>query len=187
MNAPVGRIRQAALRAALLVPLALTFAPGPSAAGEPSGAESAPRVRLQLAEAHARWRTGRLVRVAPDSLILMSTDGRHSLIVAEAQVARLQLSRGWGSRAGVGAVIGGLAGAGAIAAIAIGLVRDDFELNAGAVTGASLVASMAGAGIGALVGARFDHERWAVAHRPWPRAGSTGSTPELEVRFAWRW
>src|SRR5262245_39408792 len=127
------------------------------------------------------------MQVTSDSLLLVSPDGRERLPVSNADVARLQLSRGWKSRAGIGAVIGGLAGAGVAFAVSGALVRDGFEVEPSGITTFSVLGFAAGAGVGALVGSGWSAERWSDAPTPWALVRPSGHAPLLEVGLAWSW
>src|SRR5262245_14091181 len=70
------------------VPLILTSTSSSAAPREPAAATSGSRVRVQLSEPGATWRTGRLMEVTPDSLLLLSPNGLDRLTVAHTDVAR---------------------------------------------------------------------------------------------------
>jgi len=156
------------------------------ASGQVPGTATVDRVRIRLDEPHAAWRTGRLVRLTPESLFIVSPDGRDRLARSHATVSRFQMSRGWRSRARAGALLGGVAAAGATVALGFA-VAQDFEVDPGEVVAASLLFGAGGALVGALVGKRFSAERWADVPRPWASRGPPGRSLGVEVRFAWAW
>ncbi|MGH7730333.1 MAG: hypothetical protein ACRENJ_03695 [Candidatus Eiseniibacteriota bacterium] len=174
------------LAAGLLLPLALAMTPGAAAGQAPGTMTSGDRVRIRLAQPGAAWRTGRLVRLTRDSLVFVTPDGRDQRALAQAAVARFQMSRGWRSRARTGALIGGVAAAGATVALGFA-VGTDFEVDPGALAAASLFFGAGGALVGALVGRQFSAERWVDVPRPWASLGTSRGHPGLEVRFAWAW
>jgi hypothetical protein len=135
------------------------------------------RVRLKAVGAD-HWLVGRLLAPPTDSLTLITDAPGDSVSLPVAGLARLEASRGRGSRAGQGARLG--AGIGAILGLLLGAVTSE-ECNdcigpdpgaaGGAVLGA-LLGGVFGLGLGALVGWPMHGERWAPVPEPWGRTHS---------------
>jgi len=138
------------------------------AARLPAQAPAAPaagtRARLVSASG-AVVAEGRLVRLAPDSVVL--TDGRRSQAYPLGGAARLQTVVGHRSNAGRGALLGGLIGVALGATAGAGGGSNEWRLFSPAAGGAIL--GFTGLALGGLIGALGSTEVWGPVPAGPPR------------------
>jgi len=146
------------LVAAVLAAGAQTAIPGNAQGQEPTTSFTGARVPLALRDRPGHWLIGTVVGQSGDSLRLVERDSHAMLAVPTERLASLQVSRGRHSHAGLGALIGFVAGAafGVIATAADPAIDTD---SRGYVLVAGVFGAM-GAGAGALVG-------WAIRSETW--------------------
>ena len=136
--------------------------------------EAGSRVRVKAQGADQRWLAGELLQFRADTLRLRTADPPDSVTLTTGSLAGLELSRGRKSQAGKGAALG--AGVGVILGLVVGAVTyeddcpDCLGLDPG-VGGSALLGGVLfgvlGLGVGALIGASVDAERWEPLPQPW--------------------
>jgi hypothetical protein len=94
--------------------------PGTGLSQAPPPLEPGSRVRVHAEGAGQSWVVGELMELSEDSLRLRTRDSTGTVNVSSRSVARLEVSRGQGSRLGQGMAIG--AAVGAVAGLVIGVV-----------------------------------------------------------------
>lgn len=130
----------------------LALTPRVSGQEPPAGA----RVRVQTSGPDERPLIGRLEQLAEDRLVLRVKDQAEPVVIARADVVKLEVSQG--RRVGKGALIGAGCGAAAGAAFAIAVCRPGVDCDPG---GYALLFGGTAAGLGAVVGAiAGSGERW---------------------------
>jgi hypothetical protein len=133
---------------------------------------------------------GTLLSADADSVRLTSSKNGQTVAVPTISVVRLERSRDRRSNAGRGALIGGLAGAGA--ALLLGIIAssgDDsgYEIGSDEFAAGTALFSATCAALGSLIGAASHRERWESIPLP-SRTKSEAVTPrrvrlELSARF----
>ena len=121
--------------------------------------ESGSRVRVHLFQPRSKV-VGNVVRVTPDTLVIVSEEDPHpEIALSTTNIRRLEVSRGQRSRTGRGALVGLLAGAvgGYVALLAL---CEDSCVGAVALYALIPGGALVGAGIGAGVGSLIRTERW---------------------------
>jgi hypothetical protein len=122
------------------------------------------RVRLKLGEGGPKTVEGDFVAHSDDSLRIEPVGADDTLAFAVRNITRLEVSRGWHSRAGHGAFLG--AGIGVLAGLGLGAAASTEEssfccaVGAGEIAGVSAMLGALGAGLGAAIGAASHGERW---------------------------
>ncbi len=139
------------------------------------------KVRVTTEEEHV---VGYLTAIEGDQLRLDTTFRRldTSLVLPLASVTKFEVSRGQNSKAGMGALVGLIVGAGVGAAFGIGLcnsLQDDNCVGAGVVGG--LLFALPTAGLGALIGLTIKVERWETVPLDRIRVSLTPRGGGLEV------
>jgi hypothetical protein len=130
-------------------------------------------VRYKLNAPRADWRQGKLTGLDSDTLRLAGrSGGGHA--VATPQIRTLQLSSGRRSNTGRGAMIGGIVGATLGLGLGIAASSENCtgfcpapNIGAREVLAATAILGGVGAGIGALIGATSQRDRWVEVPRPW--------------------
>jgi hypothetical protein len=134
-----------------------------------SQADSGSRVRVTTNVRSQRPLVGTLISVDTDSFRLMASTSRKLVAIPTASIVRLERSRNRRTNAGGGAVLGAAIGGGT--GLLLGLLasteKDSFyEVDGGDVVVAALVLAVAGAGVGALIGAVSHREQWEEVPLP---------------------
>jgi hypothetical protein len=131
------------------------------------------KVRYKLDAPRAAWRQGELTGLDSDTLRLVSRDGGGDA-VATPRIRALQVSSGRRSNTGRGAMIGGIVGATLGLGLGIAASSDNCtgfcpapDIGAREVVAATAILGGIGAGIGALIGATSQRDRWVEVPRPW--------------------
>ena len=138
--------------------------------------QSEPGTRIRVATnmpSHRRF-VGSLISADADSVRLTSSSDGKVVAVANASIVRLEKSRGRHSNPGGGALIGGLIGGGLGLALGVIASTDDsgwYQVGGAEIAAGTAVLGLAGAGLGALVGAASHKEKWEPL--PSPAAPST--------------
>ncbi len=128
---------------------------------------------------------GYLTAIEGEQLTLDTTFRRldTSLVLPLASVTKFEVSRGQNSKAGMGALVGLIVGAGVGAAFGIGLCnsfpQDDNCVGDGVVGG--LLLALPTAGLGALIGLTIKVERWKTVPLDRIRVGLIPRGGGLEV------
>lgn len=152
--------------------------------------ERGPQARVQLADGSG-WVTGRM-----EAKQLIATDGK-TLSLNDATVSRIQVNHTT-SHAGVGAVIGGVAGA----ALFVGLANSTeastpvypllgtsptmhIHSDTGAVVGFAVVGGLLGAVAGGVVGHLITVDHWVDAPVPSVDMGMSATSGAVEVGLTW--
>lgn len=158
----------------------------------PAEAETAPiapgaRIRLQVAAPEEHWIIGELLAATSDTLRVAADSGETTAIPAAA-ASELQISRGRGSHAGKGAVIGGSILGAAGLGLGIGLAADGyFAAEPSEVVALTLLSASAGAAIGALLGWTSSSEKWEELPAPWLTSAANSGVPAAGLQMSWRW
>jgi len=152
------------LRAVLLVTLV-----GAEPVGAVPSAQTGDRVRATLIAQPAPRVVGTLLSYRTESITLAAEPDSAESTLARASIERLEISTGMHSNAGRGAKLGAAAGfftLGAVGAVAGGAAYDNpvpwFVL--GPIYG--VLGALAGAGVGAVIGANSEHEGWERVRVP---------------------
>ena len=152
----------------------------PLRADEPVAPSSGARVRFETSGEGSR--TGTVVEVGADALLVRLTRTSAVVHVPLADMQSLEVSAGWRSHAGTGALITGIPGAlfGGFAGLHAGCYEQSNCYGAGlayAALGAFIVGSLSGL-VGAAIGALIKTERWERVQVSTPHAsfqfGPTG-------------
>ena len=169
---------------------ALLLLPQVAWSQEPPAIGPGSRIRIiaELEAGRSGIRSGTVVTLGADTVVLRLDRGGDSVPFALARISRIELSRGRKGHIAAGVGLGFLAGAGTGALI--GALAAPKGTEEGSAIHAALGAGV-GAGIGMLVGAGFGAiktEQWEVVPSSrwhvsaWP-AGSDGFTLALSLRF----
>lgn len=170
------RLRQARDRAAVQLGLIALFfvAPGPALPQDSPSLEIGSRVRVKEHRTRTNWVVGELEELQADSVRLRTSKHPQSVALALSSDARFEVSSGWRSGVGRGALIG--TAIGTALGLVLGLVTyeecsgfcpapDPGQAGAVAITGG--LGGLVGAGIGALIGRSAHVETWEPVPRPW--------------------
>jgi len=170
--------------------IALLLSPHVAWSQEPPAIVPGSRIRIvaELEAGRSGIRSGTVVTVGADTVVLRLDRGGDSVPFALARISRIEVSRGRKGHIAAGVGLGFLAGAGT------GALIGALSAPKGAEEGSGVYIALGagvGAGIGMLVGAGFGAiktEQWEVLPSSrwhvsaWP-AGSGGFTLALSLRF----
>ena len=142
------------------------------------------RVRVTAPSLDLDKDVGTVAALVADTFVVELEDQADALDVPLSEVTRLEVHQGHKSRAGTGALIG--AGAGAATGVTVALVDcagDECHLDGSDVTGAVVLVlgaggALAGAGLGALIGAAIKTDRWELVPLDRIRVGRSPAAPD---------